>query len=81
MKITDCQDYAIRMPHTTEKYNREKSYIIFEGGTEQEYNGHKVYVGTFIVHIWYKGNYRFDCKIETWENGKKIYSVTFKKIN
>lgn len=80
MKITEYQDYAIRMPIEFEKYNREKSSIIFEAGTEEEYNYHKVYVGTFIAHIWYKGNYRFDCKIETWGNGKKVYAVTHKKI-
>ena len=81
MKITDVQDYSIRLPYQFEKYNREKSYIIFEGGTEEEYNGHKVFVGSFIVHIYYKGNYRFDCKIETWGDGRSVYSVTHKKIN
>ena len=80
MKITDCQDYTIRMPIDFERYNREKSNIIFEAGSEQNFNEHPVFVGTFIAHIWYKGNYRFDCKIETWGNGQTIYSVTHKKI-
>lgn len=81
MLISDLNDYAIRLPIEFEKYNREKSSIIFEGGTEQNYNGRLVFVGSFIAKIWYKGVYRFDCEIETWGNGKKLYSVTHKKLN
>lgn len=80
MEITDAQDYTIRLPIEFEKYNRKKSSIIFEDGTEQMYNNHKVYVGSFMVRIYYKGYYKFDCMIETWGNGKKVYSVTHKKI-
>lgn len=81
MIITDLNDYAIRLPIKFEKYNRGKSSIIFEGGTVQNYNGRLVFVGSFIAKIWYKGIYRFDCEIETWGNGKKLYSVTHKKLN
>lgn len=81
MLISDLNDYAIRLPVEFENYNREKSSIIFEGGTQQFYNGRLVFVGSFIAKIWYKGVYRFDCEIETWGNGKKLYSVTHKKIN
>ena len=81
MIISDLNDYAIKMPIEFENYNREKSSIIFEGGTKQNYDGRSVFVGSFIAKIWYKGVYRFDCEIETWGNGKKLYSVTHKKIN
>lgn len=82
MIISDLNDHAIRIPIEFENYNREKSSIIFEGGTKQKYNENTyVFVGTFIAKIWYKGVYRFDCEIETWGNGQKVYSVTHKKIN
>lgn len=56
MVILDIQDKVIRNFSYFKNYNREKSYIIFEGGSfSKDYAD-----GSFIAHIFRKGNFRFD---------------------
>lgn len=75
MHITDGQDYAITL--SMGKYDRDKSNIIFEGGNEtKDGNGNACYIGSFIVHIYRKGKYRFDCEFI----GEREYSVEKRKI-
>ena len=52
-------------------YNKEKSYIIAEAGNDTG----NTFKGAFVVHVHYKGNYRF-------ENGKGQTNLNnmFKKI-
>lgn len=78
MHITDGQDEAIRL--SLDNYDRERSDIIAEGGSDTEWDGKKYYIGSFVAHVWRKGRYRFDCRFETWGNGERVYSVDMKKV-
>lgn len=57
MKISDIEDRYISMVFPY--YNREKSELIFIGGSLS--NGHG-FSGALIVHIYRKGNFRIDCE-------------------
>lgn len=54
MHILDCQHTHITTAFPT--YDRTKSSVIFEGGSYHE----GYYTGSFIVHIFRKGVFRFD---------------------
>ncbi|MBP5457587.1 MAG: hypothetical protein J6Y37_13940 [Paludibacteraceae bacterium] len=77
MKITDGQDRAILL--ALDGYNREKSNVTAESGTEIMINGRLSYVGVFHAHIYRKGNYRFECEREVWGDGTEHYCVEHKK--
>ena len=79
MDITNAQDYAITL--SLDKYNRERSSILFEGGTTTIEEGEERYIGSFIAKIYRKGKFRFDCQIEIWGNGQRVYSVDMRKIS
>ena len=62
-------------------YDKDKSEIIMEfGGEQTSKDGEKFWVGSFIAKLWHRGTYRFDCKLETWGDGKQYYSVEHKKV-
>ena len=81
MEITNNQDYAIALSLGTFNYNREKSSIIFEAGTNvNDRSGRMVFVGSFIAHLYHRGKFRFDCELEI-INGKQYYSIDKKKLS
>ena len=83
MYITNSQKNVIRETDkfSTWYYNlynffTPENYIIAEAGAPQiAENGTMYFVGSFIAHIYRKGNYRFDCEF----NRDKV-NVTYRKI-
>lgn len=79
MEITNNQDYAIAFALGTFNYHREKSYVICESGRNvTDKNGCSVFVGVFVAHLHYRGNFRFTCYLEE-IMGKQFYSVDKEK--
>ena len=70
MRISDLQDAAIKWSECFPHYNREKSYIKCEIASEEK----DKYVGTFLVHIYYKGDYHFNCGFDK----RGLYNITIK---
>lgn len=56
MIILDIQDKCIRNFLHFKNYNREKSYIIFEGGVFDKNYAE----GVFFAHIFRKGDFKFE---------------------
>jgi hypothetical protein len=80
MDITPEQDYAIAFALGTFNYHKEKSEILFEAGRNvTDKSGREVFVGAFIVHLYRRGKFRFECKLED-ILGKQFYSVDKEKI-
>ena len=61
--ITDLEHEAILWSEQFNGYNREKSYIICECASSVNYNGIDRFDGTFVVHIYRKGNFNFTCGV------------------
>lgn len=64
MPITDTQNDAIIWSELFPNYNREKSYIKCEIASSCRYKGKDMYNGTFVVHIYRKGDFHFECGID-----------------
>ena len=64
MEITKLQHDASIWSEQFPNYNREKSYKKCEGCSSCNFNGRRMYCGTFIVHIYRKGDYHFKCGID-----------------
>ena len=84
MHITLSQEMVINLavdrPKNWREDGADQSYIIMEAGSPQMANdGREWFIGSFIAHLWHRGNYRFDCKFEN-IGGKQYVSVDHKKI-
>lgn len=84
MHITLSQEMVINLAVDRPKNWREespaKSYIIFEaGGPQIAEDGRTWFIGSFIAHLYHRGDYRFDTKFER-IGGKQYVSVGHKKI-
>ena len=64
MEIRKPQHDAIIWSEQFPNYNREKSYIKCESCSSCNFNGRRMYCGTFIVHIYRKEDYHFKCGID-----------------
>lgn len=76
MKISELEHDAIIWSEQFKSYNRDKSYIIFESASSCIFNGTERFSGSFIAHIYRKGDFRFDCGVNTYGE----YEVVTKKI-
>ncbi len=82
MRITVSQQMVINLAMNNPKgwMNDEKSYIIAEaGGPQMAEDGRIWFIGSFLAHLHYRGNFRFDTKFERIGN-KQYVSVDHKKI-
>lgn len=77
MRITDGQDRAILLAF--DEYNRAKSLVTSESGTEIMIDGRLSFVGVFHARIYRKGNFCFECGKEVWGDGSEHYCVEHKK--
>lgn len=64
MPITDLEHEAILWSEQFNGYNRGKSHIICECAGSVNHNGIDRFDGTFVAHIYRKGNFRFTCGVD-----------------
>ena len=64
MPITDLEHEAILWSEQFNGYNRKDSYIVCECAGSVNYNGIDRFDGTFVVHIYRKGSFRFTCGVD-----------------
>lgn len=76
MVITELEHNAILFSEQFNGYNREKSDVICEWASTCTYNGVERFSGSFLVHIFRKGTFRFDCGVNKYGE----YEVTTKKV-
>ena len=84
MHITFSQEMVINLavdrPKCWSNDDPNKSYIIAEaGGPQMANDGRMWFIGSFVAHLYHRGNFRFDAKFEN-IGGKQYVSVDHKKI-
>ena len=62
--ITDTEHEAIEWSEMFPNYNREKSYIVCECAGTIHHKGKDRFDGTFVVHIYRKGDFHFRCGVD-----------------
>ena len=83
MFITESQNNVILLAtynYARQPYNRDKSWIISEDGAPQyDELGRYWFVGTFVAHLWHRGDYRFEVKFERFGDGRQFVNVVSHK--
>ncbi len=76
LPITDTEHDAILFSEIFPNYKRENSYIVCECASTIRNNGKDRFDGTFVVHIYHRGDFHFSCGVD--KNGE--YYTLVKKL-